>query len=113
MPGLFGDYQNVDKILEEYYQGNPHETFLALMNARKDPAAVKKWGKEDLANAEHQAFTRGVMIDKPWMAPSMALAIPGYNALKSMGFMTDETTSEASLSQMGAGYRGMWQGLFE
>jgi len=115
MPGLFGDlpgYAGIDAILKEYDMGTPHATFLALMNARKDSGAVKRWGKENLANAEHQAFIRGLMIDKPWMAPSMALAIPGYDAVKRMGLLTDDTTSAPSLRQIGAGYRGMYQGLF-
>ena len=81
-------------------------------NARFDPKQIEKHGKNELANREHYAFARSLVNDKPWMAPSVALATPAYYLAKKANLLPeDEYTSEASLSQLASGLRGAWHGL--
>lgn len=60
------------------------------------------------ANYEHQAYARETVQDNPLMAIPMAAMIPAYQAYK--GVMGG-ARSEGGLSQMGAGYKGVVQGL--
>lgn len=96
-------------LLKLFDRGNSQATTLALYQARRDPEMVAKYGQDNLANAEHEAFMKGLMEEKPWMFPSMLLGIPAYDMGKRMGLLSGR--SSPGLEQMGAGYRGMWRGL--
>jgi len=99
------------KLVKEYEKDSPSATFLALYNARNNPMDVEKYGQQNLANAEHEAFMYGLIQDNPWMMPSMLLGIPAYDVGKRLGLL--EGRSSPGLDQMAAGYRGMWRGLFD
>ena len=109
MNGLF-DFS--PSPLEQEYQGGDHyATTLALYNARNNPEDVSKYGQQNLANAEHESFMRGLIKENPWMTPSMLLGIPAYDMGKRLGLVPGR--SSPGIDQMAAGYRGMWRGLFE
>lgn len=79
------------------------ELYLARGNA---PAELQA----KLAPLEHQAFAREWTQDNPLLAaPSLAVAIPAYTAAKALGLTG--ARSPASLAEMLAAYRGIWQGL--
>ena len=62
-----------------------------------------------LAAYEHRAFAREAVAEKPWLAPSLLVATPLYQAAKVMG-LTDSRSSP-SWSQMGHGLLGIGEGL--
>ena len=66
-----------------------------------------------LAPYEHQAFTREATSENPLMAIPIALATPLYAAAKSIGAMTDASTTAPSLKQVGHGLKGVGQGIYE
>ena len=88
------------------YYDLPHSQ---LWNMRAD--ARDQLEQNRLADAEHYAFARELMQEKPWLAPSLLFAIPAYHAGKRMGLLGGR--SDPSLNQLGSGYAGMWRGLFE
>lgn len=98
--------------LEEEFKGKDHwETTLALYQARNDPEMVKKYGQQRLADMEHEAFVKGLVEENPAMALPMLFAVPGYDVAKRVGLLGGR--SSPGLGQMGAGYKGIWRGLFE
>lgn len=56
---------------------------------------------------EHRAFAREVVTDNPLMAASLAVAIPAYQAYKSV----KGARSPASLDQVLQGFAGIGDGL--
>jgi hypothetical protein len=97
-----------------YISGNDH--IYKIINERyRHPGNQAK--QDELAIADHQAFARQVMLDSPkWRKPinalGLAVAIPGYEALKSLGITErDQYTSRPSLASILAGYRGLGQGI--
>lgn len=56
---------------------------------------------------EHRAFAREVVADNPLMAASLAVAIPAYQAYKSV----KGARSPASLDQVLQGFAGIGDGL--
>lgn len=90
---------NVDAYL-------PHAELLRMRNALPpdDPR------QRALALAEHEAFAREWTQEHPLIAPlSLLVATPGYEAAKALGLVHARTP--ASLAAIGAGYRGIGQGL--
>lgn len=73
--------------------------------------------QDALSIPDHQAFARQVMEDaqgwrKPVNALGLAVAIPGYEALKALGLTNkDQYTSRPSLASILAGYKGLGQGI--
>lgn len=66
-----------------------------------------------IAPYEHQAFAREATTENLGMAIPIALATPLYAAAKSVGFMTDPTTTTPSLQQVGRGLLGVGQGIYQ
>jgi hypothetical protein len=76
-----------------------------LLKARSVPGA----NQAVLGPAEHRAYARAEVGDKPWMLPAM-LAMPvGYNALKAVGVLKGR--SPASLEAVGQGMAGALEGF--
>lgn len=73
--------------------------------------------QDALSLADHQAFARQIMEDsqglrKPINALGLAVAIPGYEAMKALGLTNkDQYTSRPSLASILAGYKGLGQGI--
>lgn len=61
-----------------------------------------------LAPQEHKAFAKELVSDKPWMAPSLAVAIPAYQVQK---VLTGGSRSDPSLKQVTEAYKGIGEGL--
>lgn len=59
--------------------------------------------------AEHGLFARQEVGRNPMMALPLAVAIPGYAAMKALGLKPEATPP--SMAQVGAGYKGLFQGL--
>ncbi len=101
-----------DGIIKLYQGEDDRETFNNIYNARHDPREVAKWGKNQLAAAEHYMFARDVVGQNPWMLPSMMVATPAYQAAKMLGILpVDEYTSEPGLEQLKTGILGAWDGF--
>ncbi len=62
-----------------------------------------------VAPYEHEAFAREWVQDDWKAAPALAVATPAYAGLKAVGWKPNSTPP--SLAQVGAGYKGLWQGL--
>lgn len=80
-------------------------SWVDLIQARartKDPALQAR-----LAPFEHRAYARE-HTSTPWDALQMALLIPGYQAFKAVAGGSRTTPS---LSQVGQGLLGAWEGL--
>jgi len=107
----------LDRIIDEYERAGPRwekDTLLGrLQSARNDPKAVKKWGKQSLGEAEHMAYSMQQVRANPLWSVGLLGMVPGWDAYKALGFgERDDTTIEPGLGSMGAGYRGIWKGLF-
>lgn len=76
---------------------------------RMRAAAKDKELQNLLAGYEHRAFAREAVAEKPWLAPSLLVATPLYQAAKALG-MTNSRSSP-SWSQMGHGLLGIGEGL--
>ena len=80
-----------------------------LINLRK-----KYEGNQEMQNYlapyEHQAFSRELTQEKPYMAASLGAAVPAYYLYK---LATGKGRSEASLDTVQGGYKGILQGLQE
>lgn len=63
----------------------------------------------EIAPYEHQAFARESVSQNPLMAPSLAVATPAYTLAKLLGLQ--KARSPASWDEVGAGYRGIGQGI--
>ena len=81
-------------------------SFSELMHLREQ--AKTQADQNRYGNAEHQAYTRGVVEENPLAAIPLAAMIPAYDIKKRF---TGEGRSEPGLAQMGAGYAGIMQGL--
>lgn len=69
----------------------------------KDPAT-----QAQIAPYEHRAYAREQVADDPLQAVSMALAIPGYQTLKSF---VGKSRTPASWDQVSQGFAGIGDGL--
>lgn len=86
------DYANMD-----------WDTLYGLRLQNRDPQF-----QQQIAPYEHRAFAREQVAANPSLAPVYAVAIPGYQAFKSL-FGTSRTP--ASMSQIGQGLLGVGEGL--
>jgi hypothetical protein len=87
----------------------PHEDLYRM----RMQAGANQEAQNLLGPIEHQAFAREWVKDNPFLAvPSLMFATPAYTAAKAVGILpTDETTSKPSWSEIGAGYKGLGEGL--
>lgn len=72
--------------------------------------AGSKEEQNELAPKEHKAFAKELVAEKPWMAPSLAVAIPAYQVQKAI---TGASRSDASMKQVTEAYKGIGEGLAE
>ena len=79
-----------------------------LIHLRKTVGTANQEEQNRVANAEHQAYARERVKENPLQAIVMGAAIPGYQAYKAL---VPGSRSEGGLAQMGAGYKGVLQGL--
>ena len=65
-----------------------------------------------LAGYEHRAFAREYLTENPWMIPSMAVATPGYTAMKMLpkAVTGNRSRSQPSLFELGQGMMGVGEG---
>lgn len=80
-------------------------TLAEIIRLRDSPGA----NQAHLGPLEHEAFAREWVKDNPLAVLSLLPAIPAYTGAKALGLV--EGRSPASLEEILAGYRGMWQGL--
>jgi hypothetical protein len=83
-----------------------HETLYRMRG--QIPASDPK--QRDLALLEHQAFAREWVKENPLNALSLLFAVPAYTGAKAIGAVKARTP--ASWDEIGAGYRGIGEGLF-
>ena len=77
-----------------------------LLALRAQPGADQRM----LAPLEHRAYAREYTQENPWIAaPSLAVAIPAYTALKALGIK--KARSPASMNEVVQGYAGIMDGL--
>lgn len=77
---------------------------------RRRKLATDQGTQDALAGAEHRAYARETVADNPLMALSLLVATPAYQAAKLIpGVMGSR--SKPSLSQMGQGLLGIYEGL--
>lgn len=79
----------------------------AQLYLERDRATTKEQ-QNALAPQEHRAFAREAVGDKPWLAASLAVAIPLYQAQK---VITGKSRSDASLDQVTEAYKGIGEGV--
>jgi len=72
--------------------------------------AATKAEQNELAPKEHKAFAKELVAEKPWMAPSLAVAIPAYQVAKSV---LGGSRSDPSMTQVTEAYKGIGEGLTE
>lgn len=72
--------------------------------------AATKEEQNELAPQEHKAFAKELVAEKPWMAPSLAVAIPAYQVQKAV---MGGTRSDPSMTQVTEAYKGIGEGLAE
>ena len=96
---------NTQDLSDEYLENLSWEELLELRRNAQTQAEQNK-----LANAEHQAYARDTVKENPLMALPMAAMVPGYQVFKGIA---GGARSEGGLAQMGAGYKGILQGLLE
>lgn len=70
-----------------------------------------KAAQQLLAPYEHQAFSREATKENLALAVPIALAAPIYAAVKSVGLMKDDSTTDPSWKQVGRGLLGVGQGM--
>ena len=87
-----------------------HQAFMDISHIREGVANVPDQGMQNnLGNLDRQLFARALVSDNPMQAPGLALiGIPGDYIRKKLGY---PGTSDATLESMGAGYKGVAQGL--
>ena len=77
---------------------------------RRRKLATDQATQDALAAAEHRAYAREAVAADPRMAVSLLVATPAYQAAKLIpGAMNSR--SKPSLSQMGQGLLGIYEGL--
>ena len=81
-----------------------HAELYSARGRTKDPEL-----QAAIAPAEHAAFSRELVADKPWMAPALAVAVPAYEGGKALGLIKARTP--ASWESLGGGWHGIGQGL--
>lgn len=84
-----------------------HTALLLMREYNPDNKAAQAM----IAPYEHQAFAREATAENPLMGLPIALATPLYAGAKSLGLMTDNTTTPPSWNQVGRGLLGVGQGL--
>lgn len=72
--------------------------------------AGSKEEQNELAPKEHKAFAKEIVTEKPWMAASLAVAIPAYQVTKAV---TGASRSDPSMKQVTEAYKGIGEGLAE
>lgn len=94
----------------------PHNTDLLSPAERVTLALAQRKAAGDITAGppEHADFARQWAQQNPAVAlPSLLAGIPAYSGVKALaqrlGMM--QNRSPASLEEMGAAYRGMWEGL--
>ena len=90
-------------VTDEMLSGLGHATLYNLRERNKDPSL-----QNVLAGYEHRAFAREYVRDNPWMAPSMAVAVPAYTGYKQI--FDTQARSKPSLSELGQGMMGVGEG---
>lgn len=87
----------------------------AQLQALRDDNAGNQEMQQAIAPYEHRAYAREIVGDNPLNALSMMFAIPGYQAVKSVGGLgiidNDSSTTPSSWDQMAQGYTGVGEGL--
>lgn len=78
-----------------------------LLGMRK--RATTQEEQDRLAGYEHRAYARETVQQNPYMALSLLVATPAYQLAKLFG--TTNSRSRPSLSQMGQGLLGIYEGL--
>ena len=81
-----------------------HAELYAARARTRDPEL-----QQAIAPAEHAAFSRELVADKPYMALPLAVATPLYEGGKALGLIKARTP--ASLEALGGGWHGIGQGL--
>lgn len=90
-------------VTDEMLSGLGHDTLYRLRERNVDPNL-----QNVLAGYEHRAFAREYVRDNPWMAPSLAVAIPAYTGYKQT--FDTQARSKPSLSEMKQGMMGVGEG---
>lgn len=88
---------------DEELEGLDWQELLALREQARGQAEQNR-----VANYEHQRYARDTVEENPLMAVPMAAMIPAYQAFKAV---RGNARSEGGLDQMGAGYKGILQGV--
>lgn len=65
-----------------------------------------------IAGYEHRSFAREYLKENPWMIPSVAVATPGYTAMKALPkeWTGNRSRSQPSLSELKQGMIGVGEG---
>ena len=102
------DYQGRKQRINRLMLASLPHAALSLM---RDYNPTNKLAQAMIAPYEHQAFAREATAENPLMAIPIGLATPLYAGAKSLGMMTDSSTTAPTLGQVGQGLLGVGQGL--
>lgn len=116
--GSDAEYRKLESLMNESQSvGNALDRMASLTRLR-DAYATDMKAQEILAPYEHEAAARGIVGENPLMAVPMGLATPLYQLGKLTG-LTDLTgytgkgSTPASLKQLGYGFKGIGEGLYD